>query len=328
MWWRRRAANSPVAAPVVPPPPETAHALLHRLEWQVLKRLDGTVQGERRPAMRGAGLDLADLREYTPNGVVRHIDWNVTARMSTPYVREFMEDRAMVGWLVLDLSPSVGFGSGAHGKFEVLLAFAGVLSRLLTRHGNRVGALLFGGDGPPVRVPPGAGRAHVLRFLATVQACAPRPDGTPTDTRLTEWLGQVGALLRQRCSVFVVSDFISPTGWERPLGQLAHRHDVLAVRLVDPLERAIPDMGWVPLRDLESGERLWVDTQDTGFRQRFAALAQAQEDALLAGLAAAGVDTLGLSTDEDLVDALRRLLTLRQRRGHTTGWQPPLGARA
>ena len=326
MWWRRRAANSPVVAPAVEPPPESAHALLHRLEWQVLKRLDGTVQGEHRTAMRGAGLDLADLREYTPNDDVRHIDWNVTARMSTPYVREFLEDRSTVGWLVLDLSPSVGFGSNARGKFEVLLSFVAVLSRLLTRHGNRVGALLFGGEGAPVRVPPDAGRAHVLRLLATVQRCAPRADGPPTETRLTDWLVQTGALLRQRCSVFVVSDFLSPAGWDRPLGQLAHRHDVLAVRLVDPLERSIPDLGFVPLRDLETGERVWVDTQDLGFRQRFAALAQAQESALLADLGRAGVDTLGLATDEDLVDALRRLLALRRHKGHPALY--PFGARA
>jgi len=138
MWWRRRAANSPVAAPVVPPPPETAHALLHRLEWQVLKRLDGTVQGEHRTAMRGAGLDLADLREYTPNDDVRHIDWNVTARMSTPYVREFMEDRAMVGWLVFRMwrAPASktacttiatsGTGSSAEKRPPIVNQYSGV----------------------------------------------------------------------------------------------------------------------------------------------------------------------------------------------------------
>lgn len=328
MWWQRRPANSPEMVPAAVSLPDSPEALLSRLEWQVLKRLDGLVQGEHRTVMRGGGLDLADLREYTPHDDVRRIDWNVTARTGTPHVRECMEDRAMVAWLVLDLSPSVGFGSGARSKFDAMLAFVAVLSRLLTRHGNRVGALLFG-DGPMARVPPGAGRAHVLRLLSAVQRNAPRQDGPPTATRLADWLVQAGALLRQRSTVFVVSDFLTEPGWHVPLGQLAWRHDVLAVRLVDPLERALPDLGYMPLRDLESGERLWVDTQDPGFRARFAALASAQEAALLADLARAGVDTLGLSTDEDLVEALRRLLAMRHHRGRVSpGASAPQGAQA
>jgi uncharacterized protein (DUF58 family) len=133
--------------PAEPPPPpavpaEKAEALLRRLEWTVIRRLDGLLQGDYRTLMRGSGLDLADLREYQHHDDVRHIDWNVTARLQTPHVRVFTEDREMAAWFLLDLSPSVDFGSGEQRKSEVLEGFVAVLARLISRHGNRVGALL------------------------------------------------------------------------------------------------------------------------------------------------------------------------------------------
>jgi uncharacterized protein (DUF58 family) len=123
-----------------------AERVLRRLEWTVIRRLDGLLQGDYRTLMRGAGLDLADLREYQHHDDVRHIDWNVTARLKTPHVRVFTEDREMAAWFVLDLSPSVDFGSGLKAKREISAGFVGVLARLLTRHGNRVGALVYGND--------------------------------------------------------------------------------------------------------------------------------------------------------------------------------------
>ena len=314
MWWRRPAANDPPAPVPAGPVPESADALLRRLEWTVLRRLDGLVQGEHRTFMRGGGLDLADLREYQPHDDVRHIDWNVTARLQQPHVRQFMEDRDLVAWFVLDLSPSVAFGSGERDKREVLRAFVAVLARLLTRHGNRVGALLFG-NGATRFLPPRGGRAQVLQLLhAIAQAVSPQPDDGPTETRLADWLQQAGAFMRRRGAVFVLSDFISAPGWERPLGQLAQRHDVLAVRLFDPLELELPDLGLLPLRDAETGERLWVDTHDRAFRERFARLAAEREAALRTALARAGVDALELSTADDLAEVLLRLVAMRRRR--------------
>ena len=302
--------------PAPPPhaPPEPAAALLRRIEWTVLKRLDGLLQGDHRTLMRGAGLDLADLREYQPSDDVRHIDWNVTARLGVPHVRQFMEDRDMNAWFLLDLSASVDFGSGSQTKRRLSREFVAVLARLLTRHGNRVGALLYGGGLNRV-LPARNGRLHLLEILHAMNP----PEAPPADgdsTRLHELLAAAMPVLKRRCTVFVVSDFISQPGWHEALGRLALRHDVVAVRLLDPLELELPDLGLLTLRDAETGEHLVVDTHDTGFRRRFARIAAQREAELREGLALAGVDTLELSTDDDLVDALVRFVDLRRRRQH------------
>jgi len=229
-------------------------------------------------------------------------------------VRVFTEDREMAAWFVLDLSRSVDFGSGNRAKREISAGFVGVVARLLTRHGNRVGALIYGSELEAV-IPPRTGRAHVLHLLHAMERRADikgaKPGGT---TRLAELLDAAGNMIQRRSTVFVVSDFLSAPGWERPLGRLTLRHEVLAVRLSDPLEQEIPDLGLVPLTDAETGEQLWVDTHDGGFRKRFARLAQEREDALREALARAGVDTLELSTQDDLVEAIVRFVDLRKRR--------------
>ena len=315
----------PEAATRQPPPrlPGQADRLLRQLEWHVIRRLDGLLQGDYRTLVRGSGLDLADLREYQPHDDVRHIDWNVTARLNAPHVRVFTEDREMSAWFLLDLSPSIHFGPQGHAKRDILTRFVAVLARLLTRHGNRVGAMLYGTDaatgaeGKGVRtvdavLPPRSSRAQVLHLMhRLLQPTTGRAEGgTELGLLLQAGLGGI----RRRSTMFVVSDFISAPGWEKPLAQLAQRHDVVAVRLFDPLELELPDLGLVTLRDAETGEQLQVDTHDKGFRQRFARLATEREAALRAGLAAAGADTLELRTDDDLVDALLRFMDLRQRR--------------
>lgn len=314
-----------VPVQALPIQPGQADRLLRELEWKVIRRLDGLLQGDYRTLLRGAGLDLADLREYQPHDDVRHIDWNVTARLNTPHVRVFTEDREMTAWFLLDLSPSVSFGPPGHAKRDILTGFVAVLSRLLTRHGNRVGALLYGGaSGQAGRavdamLPPRSSRAHVLHLVHRLLApAAPAPASARaeqgTATELHRLLQTGLANVHRRSAVFVVSDFISAPGWEKPLAQLAQRHDVVAVRLVDPLEMELPDVGLLLLRDAETGEQLQVDTHDAGFRRRFARLAAEREGALRASLARAGADTLELSTDDDLVDALLRYMDLRQRR--------------
>jgi uncharacterized protein (DUF58 family) len=288
-----------------------AEALLKRLEWTVIRRLDGLLQGDYRTLLRGAGLDLADLREYQHHDDVRHIDWNVTARLQTPYVRQFTEDRELAAWFLVDLSASVDFGSDTRAKRGVAREFVGVLSRLLTRHGNRVGALLYGTEVDTV-IPARGGRLHVLNLL---QRMAQRPaESAAGATQLRDLLLAAQRIVKRRSTIFVVSDFISPLGWEEALAQLSRRHDVTAVRLYDPLEMELPDLGLVTLRDAETGEQLLVDTHDAGFRERFAAAAQARETALLSSFAQAGVDTLELATDDDLLDAILRFADLRRQR--------------
>jgi uncharacterized protein (DUF58 family) len=245
---------------------------------------------------------------------VRHIDWNVTARLQTPHVRVFTEDREMAAWFVLDLSRSVDFGSGLKAKREISAGFVGVLARLLTRHGNRVGALVYGSDLEAV-IPPRTGRRHVLHLLHAMEKRAGKAEPLQKGmTRLDDLLKSAATLMPRRSTVFVVSDFLSEPGWERPLGQLVQRHEVVAVRLFDPLELELPDLGLVPLRDAETGEQLWVDTHDAGFRKRFARLAAEREAALREALARSGVDALELSTNDDLVEAIVRFADLRKRR--------------
>lgn len=294
-------------------PPERTELLLRRLEWTVLRRLDGLLQGDYRTVLRGSGLDLADLREYQHHDDVRHIDWNVTARLQTPHVRVYTEDREMSAWFLLDLSPSIDFGSGAQAKRDLLEGFVAVLARLLTRHGNRVGAVLYH-RGVQAVLPPRAGRGQVLRLLHALQARTDADPTPPGTTRLHELLQAANALMRRRASVFVLSDFISEPGWETPLAQLAQRHEVLAVRLWDPLENELPPLGLLPLHDAETGELLWVDSDDPAFRARLAQLAAQREAALRQTLARAGVDALELCTGDDLLQALLRFVELRRQR--------------
>jgi uncharacterized protein (DUF58 family) len=289
--------------------PPDAEQLLLRLEWTVIRRLDGLLHGDYRCFFRGPGIDLADLREYQYQDDVRHIDWNVTARMQTPYVRVFNEDRDLTAWFLLDLSASLDFGSRVK-KQAVSAEFVGVLARLLTRHGNRVGALCYGSAVDTV-IPARSGRRHVLHVLHTLLA---RPVTRPAPTQLASLLTQAAQIMARRSLVFVVSDFISAPGWEQALARLAMRHEVVAVRLSDPLEQELPDLGMLLLQDAESGEQIFVDTHDKGFRRRFAALAAEREQNLRDSFANAGVDALELSTDSDLLDALLRFADLRQLR--------------
>jgi uncharacterized protein (DUF58 family) len=310
------AADAAVAASTGPGgDAPTAEQLLRRLEWNVIRRLDGVLQGDHRTLMRGGGVDLADLREYQPHDDVRHIDWNVTARMQQPYVRQFHEDRDLTAWFLLDLSGSVDFGSAGTTKLSVSAGFVAVLARVITRHGNRAGAVLYG-RGVEGVLQPGATRRHVLTLLQRMRA--PRPAATPgvagSGTALAELLQAAAGVMRRRSLVFVVSDFISTPGWERPLAQLAQRHEVVAVRLVDPLEMEIPDVGLVTLEDAETGEQLFIDASDPDFRERYAAIAEQQEAALFEALAQSGADTLELATDDDLLDALLRYADLRRQR--------------
>jgi uncharacterized protein (DUF58 family) len=274
------------------------------------------VHGNYRTLFRGFGLDLADLREYQYHDDVRHIDWNVTARLQTPYVREFNEDREVTAWFLLDLSPSVDFGSGSTKKRSVSTEFVTVLARLLTRHGNRVGALFYGESLDTV-IPARAGRRHVLHLLHRMLSRPARDRSAPTNLR--DFLQAAFRIIPRRSLVFLVSDFISAPGWPEPLAHLAQRHEILAVRLYDPLEMDLPDLGLLVVQDAETGEQLLLDTHDGGFRRRFAAAAERREQALRAALSDAGVDALELSTDDDLVDTILRFADLRKRRSQLAG---------
>lgn len=328
-------------------PALTPERILQRLDWKVIRRLDGLLQGDYRSLFYGYGIDFADLREYQPEDDIRYIDWNVTARMDTPYVRQYVEDREVTAWFLLDLSPSMDFGNVQNDKRAVLIDLVTTLARILTRHGNRVGAMFYTGQKDwHSRAPNGAkasGRkgqgadeehaaavkhaaeAHIDRtiparggrnqvlLLASNLLKQPHIPRAPF-TNLAPLLEGGLHAIKRRSLVFVISDFISAPGWERPLSLLNQRHEVLAVRLWDPREVELPDVGPVIIEDAETGEQMYVDTSDRKFRARFEAAARQRETVLSEAVKHAGVDLLSLSTEEDMVRALVRFAAMRKQR--------------
>ena len=287
----------------------TPERVLLRLDWQVIRRLDGLLQGDYRTLFYGYGVDFADLREYQPGDDIRYIDWNVTARMDLPYIRQYVEDREITAWFLLDLSPSMDFGSSQSLKRNVLIDFVATVAQLLNRHGNRVGAVLYG-DRVERTIPARSGRIHVLRLINDLLK-QPQLSKTPA-TNLTPLLKAGLHTLKRRSLVFIVSDFISEPGWEGALSLLAQRHEVIAVRLWDPRETELPDIGPILIEDAETGEQLFVDTHDPNFRRRFQEAAQEREATLNAAFKRAGVRVLPLSTEEELVRSIVRFATVRR----------------
>lgn len=283
--------------------------LLRRLNWTILRPLARYLGGEERSLVRGPGMDLAEIREYQPGDDVRHIDWSVTARSDRPYVREAFVERALDVWLVLDMSASVDWGTAQCLKRDRAIEFATIASQLLARNGNRIGALLFA-DRPLAILPPGAGRSHLLNLMSRINA-VPR-QASRGRTNLTEALNQAYPLLRRRSLALVVSDFLVEDGWPRALGRLAQRHEVVAVRLHDPREAEIPDVGLITFEDPETGAQLTVDTSDRKLRARFQQAAVAQAEKIRADLIGCGVDELVLSTGVDLLPTLVRFLNARK----------------
>ncbi|MBV8162560.1 MAG: DUF58 domain-containing protein, partial [Acidimicrobiia bacterium] len=241
---------------------------------------------------------------------VRHVDWNVTARMDQLYVREYTEDRELTAWLLLDRSPSMGFGPVDRTKEHLLRDFTTTIARLLVRDGNRVGAIVYDNQ-VCATVPPRQGRNQVLLLLRALLGPV-APTGRPTD--LSRLLDTAARVIRRRSLVVVVSDFISEPGWERGLARLGERHEVVAVRLWDPREFELPVAGLIAVQDAETGEQLLVDSSDPEFRRR---LRRAGEERAMAARDAArraGVDLHVISTDDDLVEAFVRIVESRRRR--------------
>jgi uncharacterized protein (DUF58 family) len=302
---------SPPTSGLAPNRQVTPESVLLRLDWQVVRRLDGLFQGDYRTLFYGHGVDFADLREYQPQDDIRHIDWNVTARMNSPYVRKYVEDREITAWFLLDLSPSMGFGPAERPKELVLIDFVTTLARLLTRNGNRVGAILYN-NRLERTIPPRGGRNQVLRLIRDLLRETDPPSGTTTDLNV---LLQAGLnTLKRRSLVFMISDFISEPGWEGRLALLNRRHDLIAIRLWDPREVELPNAGLIVVEDAETGEQLYVDTNNLRFRRRFREAAKRREATLKESLKRTGVDLFGVSTEADLTQAIVRMAHLRKRR--------------
>lgn len=319
-----------------PPTPVTVRSaperLLLRLEWRVLRRLDGSVAGGYRTAYRGAGTDLAGLRAYMEGDDARHIDWNVTARLQEPQLRVFNEDRELTVWLVLDRSASMTVGEPGRGKHDMLSELAVVLARMFTRGGNQVGALLY--DNGSVRtVPPGSGRRHVLYIAAALDRLVPAGERGKRDERapgprrrareaprrrgttdLAAMLDTVARVARRRALIIVISDFIGDGDWERSLLRLGPRHEIVALRVVDEADDELPEAGLVVVEDAETGEQLVVDSGDPLLRARLRTAVEERDAGLAAGMRRAGVPVHRIDTTADLAAALVEVVASTKRR--------------
>jgi len=297
--------------PARPGPGPVPADLLRALELQVARRTVALVDGDHRSTRLGRGSELAQIRPYADGDDVRRIDWNATARSGELHVRVDVAERAVSTWLLLDVSPSMGFGTALRRKADVAEGVALALAHITSRRGNRVGALTFGGSAP-VTVRQRQGRRGLIGALL---AARQEPETAQVGaTSLGAALHRAGALARQRGVVFVVSDFLGPRDWRAPLLRLASRHEVRAIEIRDPREHALPDVGHLWLVDPETGRRIQVDTRRKKTRNAFAAAADADRADVARELASLGVAHVTLTTGEDWLRTLGAFLSHGRRR--------------
>jgi uncharacterized protein (DUF58 family) len=304
-----------VAAPERPPhkpgPGPTPAALLRALDLTIGRRVDGLLSGDYRSAQLGAGSELAQVRPYVIGDDVRRMDWAVTARTLEPHVRVELAERVLVTWLLLDVSPSMSFGTADRRKADVAEGVALAIGHVATRRGNRLGIVTFGAGGQPKVLPARQGRRGLLGLLTALHE-EEAPSGTE-HTEVGDVLALASGLARERSLIVLVSDLRGMRDWRRPLLQLAGRHDVVAVEIRDPREQELPNVGELFLVDPETGRQLRVDTRSERLRKRFKEAAAAERRALASMLAAAGAGHVVLSTDGDWLHPL--VVYLRRRGG-------------
>jgi uncharacterized protein (DUF58 family) len=285
--------------------------VLRRLDLIVRRRLDGLLHGEYMGLVPGHGTEKGETRLYAPGDDVRNIDWNVTARMTDPHVRETIADRELECWVLADDSPSLDFGTALCEKRDLAVSAAAAVGFLTHRTGNRIGAVLAAPDGHQI-VPAKGGKDHLMSVLHRLVTAARHPRGT---TDLGGALDMLGGIARRRGLVAVVSDFLEPPEtWKPQLGRAAVRHETLCIEIVDPREVELPSVGVLSLVDPRSGELLEIQTSNPKVRERYAAAAAAQRGAIAEAIRSSGADHLQLRTDRDwLLDIVRFVAQRRDR---------------
>jgi uncharacterized protein (DUF58 family) len=281
-------------------------ALVDALDLVVARRAAGALPGDRRAAGMGAGTELAQLRPYEIGDDVRQIDAAATARTGVPHVRLQVPERTLTTWIVLDVSPSMAFGTAERLKSDVAEGVAMVLGRLAVRRAGRVAMLTYGA-GKPRLLPPRGSKPGVVALRRVLDEGV-APDGVNEPHALAHALGRVGKVALQPGFIAVISDFREQHGWTSALGALSARHSVLAVEISDPRESELPDVGRLALVDPETGQRVEVDTSRARVRERFAALERERSETVARDLRRLHVDHVRLSTGRDwLLDFGRRL---------------------
>ena len=283
---------------------------IRQIEISTRHLVQDTFAGDYHSIFKGQGMEFDEVRLYSPGDEVRRIDWNVTARMGTPYVRRYHEERELTVMLVVDASGSGDFGSSGQFKRDLAAELTAVLSFAATNNNDRVGLLIFT-DRTELLIPPRKGRRHVLRLIREMLVF--RPQGRGTDIRLA--LDTINLVLKRKGIVFLVSDFLLDTEtYRRSLAATNQRHDVVAVDLGDPLERRIPSVGLVALEDAETGILSWVDTSSRRWREAFSASVDGHEEAKKQLFAGLSVDRVQVMTDRDYVAGLSAFFKARSRR--------------
>lgn len=285
--------------------------LLRALDLDVRRRIEGMLPGDFSSATTGKGTELALVRPYNVGDDVRQMEWNVTARTGQPHVREQVAERTITAWLLLDVSASMSFGTAERRKADVAEGVALALGHLANRRGNRLGIMTFGGRQMQVVTPSGGrgGMLALLHTLARLEGASRPPAGSgPQADSLARALQRAAKIARTRGTVWIVSDWRSQTEWRRPLAQLVHRHEVVAVEIRDPREQELPNVGDLWLVDPETDRQLRVDTQDRKLRRDFAAAAAEERIELRRQLLAGGARHVCLTTSEDWLRSLAQFL--------------------
>lgn len=307
---RSAGAVLPRPTPARPGPGPIAEGLLRALDVSIGRQVQGLLAGDFRSTLLGAGSELALVRPYAPGDDVRRIDWNVTARTAEPHVRVDLAERVLSTWLVLDVSPSMHFGTADRRKADVAEGVAIAVGHLATRRGNRLGVVTFGGSSPRT-LPSRQGRAGLIGLLAALRQEDAETGGGGTSVGAA--VTHAGALARQRSLVVLVSDFRGPRDWRGRLLEVAGHHDVVAVEIRDPREQELANVGLLWLVDPETGRQLRVDTRSRRLRERFAAAAGAERAEVARAFSSAGVRHVVLSTEGDWLRPLVAFLRRRRR---------------
>jgi uncharacterized protein (DUF58 family) len=278
------------------------------LQIYTSKAVNDTLAGEYHSVFKGRGMEFDEVREYQVGDEVRSIDWNVTARMGHPYVKRFVEERELTVMFLVDLSASGAFGSTERMKNEVAAELCALIAFSAIKNNDKVGLIVFTDD-IELFVPPGKGSTHVLRLIRDLLAFTPRQ----SQTNIAAGIEYLGRVLKKRCVVFLVSDFLG-TDYEKQLNVLSRRHDVIGVSVTDPREVSLPNVGLIELEDAETGECVVVDTSSAAVRKQYAGMGAERRGELQELFRSMGVDHIDVFTDRDYVRDLVKFFRTRERR--------------
>jgi uncharacterized protein (DUF58 family) len=292
------------------PEPSVAEILrrVQRIQVVADRKVDDLLAGQYRSVFRGRGIEFDDVREYQPGDDIRTIDWNVTARTGTAFIKRFCEERELTVYFLIDVSASGAFGSQERSKLELVVEVAAVLMFSALKNHDKIGLLTFCG-GVLEYYPPRKGRTNALRMIRQLVAVQPVPQRTDLAAAL-EFLNRVQ---KRRAVAFLMSDFLAPSA-QHAMAVTSRRHDLVAITVADPRECELPDVGLLRLRDAETGRIVKVDTHNRRLRELFRAASAQRRQQLSEELKRIGVDELAIRTDQDYVTSLRRFFHMRERR--------------